>query len=99
MRSTSGATLGFHCVHTIGERTQFALCSSRLRRLLVLGAVALTNFALGHQPVFIFLAGYPSVLLPEFVSATTDFFFQVDGHDVFASIGLGFANFPEFRNR
>ena len=27
MRSTSGTTLGFHCVHTIGERTQFALCS------------------------------------------------------------------------
>jgi hypothetical protein len=25
MRSTSGTTLRFHCVHTIGERTQFAL--------------------------------------------------------------------------
>jgi len=57
----------------------------------VLGTVALPDFALGEQPMFIFVAFDTSVLLPEFVGAATDLIFQVDGHDVLASLGLRLA--------
>src|SRR5712691_9811229 len=52
----------------------------------LLGALLLSvtrqDLALRDQPVFMLMSGLTSAQFVKFISATADFVFQVDGHDI-----------------